>query len=121
MGKREENRDMDGDWQGAMKRGKRRQLDPSGPEAIRPRSAKGRDGAPETARGGQFRATLVAQAHIAEARHADRIQRIETNRDLAANAPLFRPSIDLRRADYACAVSNPSRKENTFFPRSGTL
>ncbi len=34
MGKREENRDMDGDWQGAMKRGKRRQLDPSGPEAA---------------------------------------------------------------------------------------
>ena len=32
VGKREENRDMDVDWQVAMKRGRRRQLDPSGPE-----------------------------------------------------------------------------------------
>jgi len=32
VGRREENRDRDVDWQVAMKRGKRRQLDPSGPE-----------------------------------------------------------------------------------------
>jgi len=32
VGKREENRGRDVDWQVAMKRGKRRQLDPSGPE-----------------------------------------------------------------------------------------
>ncbi len=78
--------------------------------AIRPRSAKGRDGAPETARGGPFRATLVAQAHIAEARHAGRSQRIETNRDLAANAPLFRPSIavDLCQ-DVACNDSGTGK------------
>ena len=32
VGKREENRDRDVDWQVAMRRGKRRRLDPSGPE-----------------------------------------------------------------------------------------
>ena len=57
------------------------------------RHAKGGDGLPETARDGQFRATLITQGHISEARYAGRIRKIETNRDSGANAPLFRPSL----------------------------